>query len=349
MPAARLSRALLVLGLTLSSHALAGDKALAETLFNQAVELLAAGETATACDKFAASGNEDPSSGTSLNLARCWEKLGKTASAWAEYEEAARIAEVQHRKDRVQEARAKAKALKPSLSELMLRVQASVSGEKITRGATEIPQAAWGAPLPTDPGVVVITVTAPGYQTKTFQITLPAGAARQTVIIPPLEREAPAPPPDLVADAAPGPAPAPSAVTPSAQPPLPSTAAPATQAEPPPATASRALPFLVGGAGILFVGVGATFGLLAKGAYDDAYSLCGNKTGNCPDDAMSKRSTAGTFANISNVGFGLGVVGVAVGSYLLLRQPAPPPRAGHWQMTPVASQRGGGLLLDGNF
>ncbi len=57
--------------------------AIAEQLFRDGRELLDAGKTDEACEKFAASQRLAPAIGTQLNLATCREKQGKTATAWS--------------------------------------------------------------------------------------------------------------------------------------------------------------------------------------------------------------------------------------------------------------------------
>src|ERR1035438_7696858 len=74
----------------------------AEALFEEARSLLAAGKYAEACPKFADSERLGPSVATLLNLANCWEKSGRTATAWATYREAASAA---HRRELRGEAR----------------------------------------------------------------------------------------------------------------------------------------------------------------------------------------------------------------------------------------------------
>ena len=55
------------------------DKAAAQAQFDEARKLLKMGDTAAACDKLAESQRLEPAVGTLLNLATCYEKLGRTA------------------------------------------------------------------------------------------------------------------------------------------------------------------------------------------------------------------------------------------------------------------------------
>src|SRR5687768_2630591 len=83
----------------------ANDKAQAEALFQQGLGLFEGGKTQEACPLFEQSHRLEPKLGTLLNLALCHEKLGKTASAWAEFTEAANLAERRNEPDRVSFAR----------------------------------------------------------------------------------------------------------------------------------------------------------------------------------------------------------------------------------------------------
>ena len=58
------------------------NKAAAEALFSEGRSLASAGKCDEAIPKFQASQKLDPGIGTLLNLADCYEKVGRTASAW---------------------------------------------------------------------------------------------------------------------------------------------------------------------------------------------------------------------------------------------------------------------------
>src|SRR4051794_22399233 len=59
--------------------------AAADAAFQEGTRLMAEGKIKEACPKLAASHHLDPSYGAVYNLGRCYEALGKTASAWAAF------------------------------------------------------------------------------------------------------------------------------------------------------------------------------------------------------------------------------------------------------------------------
>src|SRR6187200_393022 len=75
------------------SQATAAEKATAEALFDEALRLMHAGSFAEACPKFEVSQRIEAAVGTMLYLAECYEKIGRTASSWATFREAASLAE----------------------------------------------------------------------------------------------------------------------------------------------------------------------------------------------------------------------------------------------------------------
>ena len=78
------------------------NKATAEALVADGRRLMAAGEFAAACPKFAASQRLEPNGGAGFELADCYERLGRTASAWAEFKSAASAARSAGSKEREQ-------------------------------------------------------------------------------------------------------------------------------------------------------------------------------------------------------------------------------------------------------
>src|SRR5947209_7609130 len=75
-----------------SAQGTSSDKAAAEALFNEGVSLVAAGSFAAGCSKFEASQALDPTLGTTLRLGDCYERVGKTASAWALFKQSEGLA-----------------------------------------------------------------------------------------------------------------------------------------------------------------------------------------------------------------------------------------------------------------
>ncbi len=167
--------------------AMAGDIAAAEVLFNDGQKLFDAGKIHEACEKFQESYTQDPAIGTMINLARCHEKEGKTASAWAEYKTVETLASRTNQTQRQQYARDEAAKLEPTLHQLVLNIKFPVEGLEISRNATTVGKALWGEKIPVDPGDVVLKAAAPGKIAWSQTVHLAAGPGVDHFDIPKLE------------------------------------------------------------------------------------------------------------------------------------------------------------------
>jgi serine/threonine-protein kinase len=174
-------------GLSASAQASASDKAAAEALFDQGVRLMKQNSFADACSKLEESDRIDPAVGTLLYLGECYERAGKTASAWATFREAASLATNSNQADRARVAAARAQDLEPKLSRLSVEVApevAAIPGVVVKRGSQRIEPSLYGTQLPVDPGEYKIEVTAPGYEPWRAPIKVEAGGASASVRVP---------------------------------------------------------------------------------------------------------------------------------------------------------------------
>jgi hypothetical protein len=96
------------------------------------------------------------------------------------------------------------------------------------------------------------------------------------------------------------------------------TPAPTTES---PTSGANALAWIVGGAGVAALGTGAAFGVASLVSYDNADSDCPAHVA-CGQSAIEARDRAETYAWVSNIGLGVGVVGIAFGAYLLFTAPS---------------------------
>jgi hypothetical protein len=161
-----------------------GQEVLAESLFREAKELATQGDYAHACPKFAESHRLDPQLGTLLHLATCHEQQGLTASAWAEYLAAADLAASRGEGQREALARERASALEPKLARLVVEV--GQSGVTVTIDDRDIQSAAFGTPLPVDPGEHVVAA-ALGEARWSESVRIAGGPGTITVRVPPFE------------------------------------------------------------------------------------------------------------------------------------------------------------------
>lgn len=291
------------------------DAAAAEALFRDGRRLMDEGRINEACEKLQESQAQDPSSGTLLNLALCREKQGRVASAWADYLSAARLARTQGKPDRATTAESKAAALEAILPRVLVRASSQIE-LRLVCGDKQLGRGIIGTAVPVDPGTCSVAASAPGMRTWSTTITV-REKETTTVDVPPLEPEA-APPASASAPASSAPAPAPPMV--SSAPPV----RPAPSAGVAVRSSSSPMGWILGAVGVAALGAGAAFGASSLASYREAERLCPSHRG-CSDDAIASRDSAETKAWLTNVALGVGVIGVGVGAYLLLRKPAAEP------------------------
>lgn len=190
----------------------------------------------------------------------------------------------------------------PKIAHLVIRVTPADVKASVTVAGRPVPPALIGAERPTDPGTHVVTATAEGYQPTSATVTLAEGGHQDITLL--LEKT-----PHVIGQLPP----------PSATPASGNTAALPPE---PAAKRSNTPAYVALGVGAAGVVVGSVTGLLAFG-----------KASDCPDKVCPTQSdldSAKSMAMVSNIGFGVGIAGLAVGTILLLTNrstKAPPAQA----------------------
>jgi hypothetical protein len=317
--------------------AAAQQRAIAEKLFGEAAELMDAGDFEGACPKLEESQRLDPAGGTVLLLAHCYDGMGRTASAWQQFKSAISWARRDNRSEREEAAVHRVKELEPQLSRIAIDVPpdvARIEGLKVELDGAEFGKALWGTQIPVDPGTHVVAATAPGRERFEQTFELGKNADLQMVTVPSLAQSA-------TGGAAGADETAPGAVEKD------DAASDGSD--------QRLIAYVVGGAGVVALGVGTVFGLQALSKRSDAEDRCGT-TGTCSDPVgVEANDDAKLFANVANIGFGVGVVALGVATYLFLTAPDSPPEAAlrsgdrGFRIDPVLGDRSGGMVVRGAF
>jgi hypothetical protein len=222
--------------------------------------LMQAERFAEACPKLEESLRLDHGMGTQFNLAHCWEKLGRSASAWALFLDVAAAARAGNQPQRETAARERATALEPKLTRLRIEVPTPTPGMKVARDDQDVGRAAWGTAMPIDPGEHRLEVTALGRREWTHELDLPATAKTFSVTVPELEEDL-----SSVAERDPSPArQADASRTFSAD-------AGSTRDK---GDGRKVAALVVGGAGVAVVAVGTVFALKSRSDNAEALKLC---------------------------------------------------------------------------
>jgi hypothetical protein len=150
-----------LLACVLARHAHADEPA-AKVLFDQGKTLFVEGKYGEACAKLEASFKLSAVSSTRGMLGACYEKVGRLASAWAAYRDAAAIADRQGNGERAAAARQSAAELEPKLAHVTIDATAiaAIADARVTIDGVEQPRGALGTELPIDAGPHVIEATA---------------------------------------------------------------------------------------------------------------------------------------------------------------------------------------------
>ena len=309
----------------------------AEALSEQARSLMKQGDFEHACPKFKQSYDLDPAGGTLLDLAECYEKQGRFASAWSSFKEALVVAQRDGRPEQVEYVKKHLAIVEPKVSKITIEVPSDVNepGLSVALDGAPLGDAAWGVGMPVDPGAHQITARAPNKQS--YEQTVQIENSSTSVKIPKLE----------AASSTSGPVPI--AVDQD-------VAKKPVVDEAKSGNSQRTVGFVLGGAGIVALGVGSYFGLHAMSKWSDRKDNCPD--GACTLAAKSAGDDAKSAALISDIGFGVGIIAAGVGTYLVLSaNPAteasaharPPRQARSLTVLPAFGPQGGGLLLRGNY
>lgn len=290
----------------------ASDRALATELFKQGRALMLQKKPNEACPKLEESQRLDPGGGTLLNVAMCHELIGKTATAWAEFAEAAAIAQRDGRSDREKLALERAAALEPTLIRLVIEVppDAEVPDLVITRNGSAIARTAWSTAMPLDPGDYTIQANAPSRSGWTTVVRLATAGSKLVVSIPPLA------PLETEVPAIPEPTPQPHVIVPvPLTPPAPPKAAE-------PIAPDAGVFYIAGGttAGVGVVGVllGGVFGGLASATQSSLDEVCeGGVQKVCPESRQGDIDQMTLLARASTGAFVVGGIALATGVSLI--------------------------------
>jgi hypothetical protein len=291
----------------------APDKAAAEALFQQGTALTAEQRHAEACTKFEASQELDPALGTMLHLGDCYERTGKTASAWAIFREAASVASETGQAERQRIALERASSLEKSLSKITLAPAETPPGLVLKLNGRAIPKASWDVPLPVDPGKQLVEASAPERQPWSDNVVASPGPAEKRVVIPALTE---APPEEPAAAEPPPSRPAAESFEPLPQPVVQETAAVNETQQ----TAG----WILGGAGVTALVAGGVLGYIAHRKNEASLDYCrADRPNACTAEGVTRRESARDFATASTIVMIGGGALVAGGLTLVLTAPTP--------------------------
>lgn len=158
------------------------DSARADALFKEGRQMVKAGQLPQACDKFGASYDLDPVSGTLMNLADCEERVGRLTGAWMHWRQLLR-ALPQTGDERREHAQRRVDELEPRLARLTIRVGPKTpSGARILLDDFPLADSSVGHALLVGLGEHTVSVEAGGRVLRTYPLALHEGEKREAMV-----------------------------------------------------------------------------------------------------------------------------------------------------------------------
>ncbi len=308
----------------------AADVAAARALGQEGVKLADAGNCAEAIDKLSRAEKIFHAPTTLARLGECQVQMGKIVDGTENLNKVVReqlapnappaFAQAQERAKKVLEA------AKPKIAKLKIAVAAPPDAQlHVKVDGEHMPNANLNTNRPIDPGEHTVEASAPGYLTATTKVRLTEGGNDSVALT--LEPDPNAPkktdPAPIVPVTAPPPNPQPDRPPP-----------PPPQEEP-----SRVPAYAALGVGVVGVGIGTVFGVMASSKKGDLEDRCPNKI--CTTDPADDIDSGKTLGTVSTVGFIVGGVGLIAGAYLFLT--AGPKRTATTKVSPFVGLGSAGV------
>lgn len=324
------------------------ERARSDSLFNEATKLMDEGKFNQACPKLEESLRLEEMGGTALNLGLCYLKIGRTASAWAEFDHAYRLSARigKSKQNRMEQAMKHKALLEPKLSKVTLEVLrgAQDPGLEIKIDNSIIGSASWGTPFPLDPGEHQVFVSAPGKKSWKTTFTLGDEADRKSIQIPILDPQKES---SMSTESS-------SSKTSTSKQSRDANSLKSPIHTDEKSSAPNRLPaYIVGGVGVAALGVGLGLGLKAHSVKNEANALVGIDD----ESARTKMNSARGLVWGSRISMGLGIVGLGVGTVLFFTakpKPSTTQSTGknmttHLYGAPIISHETAGFMLGGTF
>jgi hypothetical protein len=283
----------------------------AVAFFDEGRRLMAGGDYAGAIPKFEQSLKATRTVGSLLNLATCYEKVGRMASAWATYRAGAALARELH-DAREADGNSFAAAVEGRVSHLTVDARAiqGVAGAEVTLDGIAVVPGSYGEAMPVDAGRHAVEVRAPGKTAASLTVDVPPDGAQATLPLPAL------------ADAP---------VAPTRE----STSA--SLPAPPTPTGRRTAGYVLVGVGGASVVAGVITGMMAVSKHQEAVANCPSYPDHCNSNgsADAPNSASQTFATISTTTLIAGGVLAATGLVLVLTAPRAPKASTAVRLAPI--------------